>query len=132
MKYLLDTNIIIYWWKGNKNIENKIIEVGLGNLALPYFVISELYFGAYKSIKVNENLEKINELIDYIPIINSNNSIMKTVGQIKAELQSKGNNLDDADIHIAAVALDLDIILVSNNIKHFMKIEYLKLENWVK
>ena len=86
MKYLLDTNTIIYWWKGNTNIEKRILKVGINNVAVPYIVISELYFGAYNSQRVAENIQKINEFVQAVNIINSNTSMMKTFGAIKSKL----------------------------------------------
>ncbi len=49
MTYILDTNICIYWLKGNKNIEAKALEVGLETLSISFITLCELYFGAYKS-----------------------------------------------------------------------------------
>lgn len=48
MKYLLDTNICVYWLKGNQQIEQKILSVGIDTLALPFITVSELFYGAYK------------------------------------------------------------------------------------
>lgn len=131
MKYLLDTNTIIYWWKGNTNIEKRIIEVGINNVAVPYIVISELYFGAYNSQRVTENIQKINEFVQAVNIINSNTSMMKTFGAIKSKLRAEGKIIDDADLYIASAAMEYELILVSNNTKHFQNIQELMIDNWV-
>ena len=55
MKYLLDTNICVYWLKGNEHIEQKILSVGLDNVALSFLFVSELYYGVYKSHRVESN-----------------------------------------------------------------------------
>ena len=131
MKYLLDTNTIIYWWKGNTNIEKRILKVGINNVAVPYIVISELYFGAYNSQRVAENIQKINEFVQAVNIINSNISMMKTFGAIKSKLRAEGKIIDDADLYIASAAMEYELILVSNNTKHFQNIQELMIDNWV-
>ncbi len=62
MKYLLDTNICVYWLNGDKAIEKKAIQVGLKHIAVSFVSLSELYYGAYKSQKVNQNLSAIKGL----------------------------------------------------------------------
>jgi tRNA(fMet)-specific endonuclease VapC len=52
MKYLLGTNICVYWLKGNEQIEQKILSVGMDNVALSFVNVSELYYGAYKSQRI--------------------------------------------------------------------------------
>ncbi len=131
MKYLLDTNTIIYWWKGNTNIEKRILKVGINNVAVPYIVISELYFGAYNSQRITENIQKINEFVQAVNIINSNTSMMKTFGAIKSKLRAEGKIIDDADLYIASAAMEYELILVSNNTKHFQNIQELMIDNWV-
>lgn len=64
MKFLLDTNICVYWLKGNEHIEQKILSVGLDNVALSFLNVSELYYGAYKSQRVDANLHLIRQLTD--------------------------------------------------------------------
>ena len=131
MKYLLDTNTIIYLWKGNTNIEKRILKVGINNVAVPYIVISELYFGAYNSQRITENIQKINEFVQAVNIINSNTSMMKTFGAIKSKLRAEGKIIDDADLYIASAAMEYELILVSNNTKHFQNIQELMIDNWV-
>jgi tRNA(fMet)-specific endonuclease VapC len=59
MKYLLDTNICVYWLKGNKHIEQKVLSGGIDNIFVSFITASELYYGAYKSERVDENLAMI-------------------------------------------------------------------------
>ena len=55
MKYLLDTNIIIYRWKNNDNIEKKVIDAGFENIFISFSVISELFYGAFNSGNIENN-----------------------------------------------------------------------------
>lgn len=132
MKYLLDTNIIAYWLNGNKKIEDKIVKLGLDSVCISFITLCELYFGAYKSVKKEQNLHNIELLISKINVIHSKDTVAEKFGIIKAKCVSSGKNIDGADILIASFALDYNLIFVTNNTKHFKNIENLKLENWIK
>ena len=131
MSYLLDTNIIVYWLKGNERIENKALSIGLDNLAISFINLSELYYGAYKSERLNENLAAIQKIMEEIDIIDSSDEVCRLFGELKAQLGKDGNIIDDADLFIAACAIEHELTLVSNNEKHFQRINNLKLENWI-
>lgn len=131
MTYILDTNICIYWLKGDRDIEAKALEVGLEALLLSFVTICELYFGAYKSQKIKDNILNIEKLKDRIRVIESNDLVCETFGKLKAFLVKKGKVINDADILVAACALGVGATLVTNNEKHFKRIKGLKVENWV-
>lgn len=131
MKYLLDTNICIYWLKGNDQIEQKILSIGLDNFVLSFINVSELYYGAYKSQRVDANLAMVRRLTNELNVLESDKAINEEFGSIKAILESSGTIIDDADLFIAACAKIHGLTLVTNNIKHFRRIKGLKLENWV-
>lgn len=131
MSYLLDTNICVYWFKGNQKIEHKALSVGLDNLAISFINLSELYYGAYKSERQSENLATIQKMLKKIEIIDSSDKVCRLFGKLKAHLEKAGKIIDDADLFIAACAIEHDLTLVSNNEKHFKRINELKIENWV-
>ena len=131
MKYILDTNIIIYWWKGSKSIEEKIVQNKFNSISITFTVLSELFYGAYKSEKVEKNLSKIYDFISKVNVIDSDLLICEKFGIIKSDTRKKGIVIDDADIFIAAASLCHDLTLVTNNTKHFITIEGIKLENWL-
>lgn len=130
MKYILDTNICVYWLKGYENIEKKAMEVGLEIISISFITLSELYYGAYKSQKKEKNILNIEKLKQKLFVVESNDMICEMFGKTKVALINEGNIIDDADIFIAACALTEDAILVTNNEKHFERIDGLKLENW--
>ena len=130
MKYLLDTNICVYWLKGNELIEQKIISVGMDNVALSFINVSELYYGAYKSQRIESNLNMVRQLTEQLNVVESDEAICEIFGKLKAELEGAGAIIDDADLLIAACAKVHGLVLVTNNMKHFKRIKGLKLENW--
>ena len=131
MKYLLDTNICVYWLKGNRQIEQQVLAAGIDAVALPFITVSELYYGAYKSQRIEANLQLVRNLTEQLTVLESDEAISELFGDLKAGLEKSGMIIDDADLYIAACAKVHGLTLVTNNIKHFKRIKGLKLENWV-
>jgi tRNA(fMet)-specific endonuclease VapC len=132
VSFLLDTDTCIYWLKGNKKIERKAVSAGLNTLHVSFISLSELYYGVYKSQRVQENLDGIKTLEGKIKRVDSDQQICETFGKLKAILGTQGKPLDDADLFIASCALANDLVLVTNNEKHFKRVKGLKWENWTR
>jgi tRNA(fMet)-specific endonuclease VapC len=88
-------------------------------------------FGAYNSANIEKNISKVKDFEEAITVIELNRNCIQIYAQIKAKLKREGKILDDFDILIAATALANDCILVTNNVKHFERIDDIKLENWM-
>ncbi|SJM94981.1 PilT protein domain protein [Crenothrix polyspora] len=131
MKYLLDTDTLIYWLKGNKKIEEKALAVGLEQLGYSIISHAELYFGAYNSEQIDKNLQAIHMVNQKLALVGFNAASAQLFGKIKADLKQQGNIILDADIMIAAIALSNELVLVTNNEKHFVRVPNLNIENWV-
>ena len=128
--YLLDTDTIIYILKGeSRAIENLNLHVH-HPLHTTSVTLMELYDGAYKSQKVAANLSRVRMLEQWLSMIVPGKEMAETFGMLKAGLESQGQTLDDFDLIIASCALAWNFILVTNNTKHFERIEGLKLANW--
>ena len=130
--YLLDTDTIIYSLKGEQNVVQNLAIHMNDPLKISVIVLLELYYGAYKSQKKNSNLAKVRHIEKSFDAIPVDFLISETFGMLKSQLESKGTPLDDFDLIIAATALAHNLTLVSNNEKHFRRIEGLKLVNWNK
>lgn len=128
--FLLDTDIIIYSWKNNKNVINNFKLHRNDPKAISVISYGELIHGAQKSQQKNKNLAKVHRLSELFPVINITKSIMDTYGLLIADLQKKGKSLDKFDAVIAATAITNGYCLVTNNVKHFKKIPGLKIVNW--
>jgi len=131
VKYLLDTNICVYWLKGNEHIEQKVLSVGIDTISISFINVSELYYGAYKSQRVDQNLAIIRRLTERLYVVESDEAISEAFGSLKASLENAGMIIDDADIYIAACARVYGLTLVTNNTKHFRRLKGLKLDNWM-
>lgn len=130
MKYLLDTDICIYWLKGRTTVKAKINRVDRKDLAICVITASELYFGAYNSNKIEQNLRTAETFIQSLTVLPLSNDTLKKFGQLKAELRKAGTPVADFDLLIASVALTENLILVTNNTPHYERITGLNLDNW--
>jgi tRNA(fMet)-specific endonuclease VapC len=130
--YLLDTDIVIYNLKGHpavkKNLERNLYAV----LKISIVTLMELYYGAYKSHKVTSNLGKIKSIEEAVEIIPIGRESAEVFAMLKASLEKDSTPLDDFDLILAACALANDLVLVTNNVKHFERIEGLRLTNWTQ
>jgi tRNA(fMet)-specific endonuclease VapC len=131
MIYLLDTDICIYWLKNITSVTNKIQTIGWENICICNITVAELYFGAYNSQKVTENLTRAENFIQNIDVIALDNNAVKKFGELKAELRKIGQPVADFDLLIASVAITKNYTLVTNNTRHYSRIYELKLENWI-
>jgi len=125
MKYLLDTNIIVDHLRGKKPIGINLIKAGCGASILSQ---AELIYGAYKSFQPQRNLAKIKAMFFdlEIQIITLNEEIIDQYAKLKAQLEKRGERLDEFDLLIAATAMVMRLVLVTGNISHFQRISYLK------
>jgi len=129
--FLLDTDTLIYSLKGHENVVRNLEIHQWDPLKISVISLMELYYGSYKSAKITTNLAKVRRIENNFDTIPADFSIAETFGMIKSDLESKGTPLDDFDLVIAASALAYNLTLVTNNEKHFSRVEGLKLTNWV-
>ena len=132
MKFILDTDTLIYWTNGQPKAVENIALHGKRSLAASVISKAELFYGAYRSQHVDENIKVIKKLAKTIKFLPVDDKAQQLFGQIKAELQKKGKLIEDADLLIAATALAAGKTLVTNNQKHFQRIAGLKTDNWIK
>jgi tRNA(fMet)-specific endonuclease VapC len=131
VSYLLDTDICIYWLNGRQNIKDKVMGVGWKQVATSIITQAELYYGAYNSSRVVENLSRVDAFVNEIVVLPLHATILKRFGEVKAQLRQMGQPLADFDLLIACIALVENKILVTNNTRHYERIPGLKLENWM-
>ncbi len=129
MRYLLDTNIVIFFFKGRNGIKEKIQDVGIDNCFISEITLAELKYGAMFSQQPDKHLQEIDTLLNYIQIVTITNAIDFFANE-KARLRKLGTLIDDFDLMIGATAIVNDFTLVTNNIKHFSRLENIALEDW--
>ncbi|MBI4650087.1 PIN domain-containing protein [Candidatus Desantisbacteria bacterium] len=132
MKYLLDTDTMIYYLKGEESVKQKILMIGLENISISIITLFELYYGAYNSKKIDENIQRIDKIKEIILVFGIDSSIFHHFGKIKSSLRKTGKIIGDFDLIIGITVLSKNMILVTNNIEHFSRIEGIVIENWYK
>lgn len=136
MNFLLDTNICIYIIKKSpekviKKLEAIIMAEVKNEIYLSSITVSELYYGVEKSTQVDKNLEALKGFLTPFQIVDFDLRSAEIFGQVRTNLEKRGNVIGPYDLQIASVALAHDFVLVTNNTKEFKRVEGLQLENWV-
>lgn len=130
MAYLLDTNAVIALMKNHARVVERVRSVGRSELVICAPVEAELWFGASKSSRIDENRQHLKTLLDWLPSIPFDSEAARISGEIRADLARKGTPIGPYDLQIATIALANDCILVTHNMGEFSRIAGLKLEDW--
>jgi tRNA(fMet)-specific endonuclease VapC len=109
----------------------EIFNANASRMAISSITLSELIYGAEKSLNTYKNLEAVEEFVSHLEVLPYDAKASQHYGQIKAALEKKGQIIGENDIHIAAHAISHGLILVSNNVREFKRVPNLALENWV-
>ena len=129
---MLDTNICIYIIKNKpRSVKEKFKEFKIAELCISTITVSELIYGAYKSKQTEKNLKAIESFLMPFEIVDYHYIASIKYGKIRADLEKKGQIIGNMDMQIAGHALALDLVLVTNNIREFERVEGLRLDNWV-
>ena len=128
--YLIDTDIIIYSFKGNSVVKENLSNHRMDPMAISVITYGEMIYGARKSRHVERNLATARRVAEIYPILPVAQSVIEPFAEIKAELQATGTPLDDMDLLIAATAMSHNLTLVTNNENRFSRIPGVSLVNW--
>jgi len=133
MRYLLDTNVCIYIAKQKPpGVLARLQRLRPGDVGMSVITYLELVYGAWKSQRREENLERIKDLELLVPVLAMDASTGQHYGQVRAELERKGSPIGAYDLLIAAHALSLGLTLVTNNVRELRRIAQLRVENWAE
>lgn len=130
MKYLLDTNVVIAILNGDERFLTKLEQYDENEFVISSIVLSELYYGAYKSQRKTQNLDKI-KLLPF-KVVQFNRTDADIAGKIRTDLESKGTPIGAYDTLIAGQAVAQDLILITHNVGEFQRVDGLKIEDWLK
>jgi len=133
MIYMLDTNICSYIIRNRPlYIKDKLKETEKDNtVSLSSIVVSELFYGAYKKSS-NRLIKVIEDFINSFEIYEYGLNAAKEYGLIRADLERQGLIIGAYDMQIAAHAVVLDAVLVTNNEREFKRIKELTIKNWTE
>jgi len=129
--YLLDTDTVIYILKADPVAVANLRKHTHDPIKIGTVTLMELYYGAYKSQKVTSNLAKIRTLENAMEIIPIGEEVAEIFGREKVRLEKEGTPLDDFDLVVGCCALAHNLTLITNNVRHFKRIEGLKIISWL-
>ncbi len=130
--FLLDTDICIYLIKKKPpQVITRLRELPLSTVAISSITLSELEYGVMKSSRPKQNKFALMQFVVPLEILPFDDLAAREYGYIRSFLEKQGTPIGSLDTLIAAHALALDCILVTNNQKEFARVPGLKTANWV-
>lgn len=132
LKYLLDTNIVIYVIKRRPIQVLDVFNMNANRMAISVVTLAELLHGVEKSSQPAANLAVVEDFCSRLQVLPYTPKAAQHYGSIRASLESDGKPIGVNDLHIAAHARSEGLILVTNNEKEFSRVPALQVENWVK
>ena len=132
MTYFLDTNICIYFMKGKDlNLKNRILSENPNSIKIPSMVKAELLYGAEKSKRRDDNIEKVSHFLFPLEIIDFGDSESIEYSKIRSDLERNGRIIGPDNLVIAAIVKAYKGILVTHNTREFSRVRGLKIEDWM-
>ncbi|MGF1587602.1 MAG: type II toxin-antitoxin system VapC family toxin [Bacteroidales bacterium] len=130
---LIDTDILTHFLKGDPEVIQNL------NNYLDYYDVLEInlisYYEILSGLSAKNAFKQISIFEDFVSeniILPLTEKSVKISAEIYGTLRKSGNKLDDIDVLIAGIAIENDMTLITNNVKHFSRIPGLKIENWKK
>lgn len=125
ISYLLDTSVIIDYLRGKQDVVDLLDNIE-GDLYSSYICLAELYEGVYRGSNTNKVEQVVIKFFASLSgIFGVDEAIAKKFGEIRADLKTKGNVIEDLDLMIAATCLVNNLTLITQNIKHFNRVDNL-------
>lgn len=126
-RLLLDTNAIIALQRENEALKRLLSAAS--DVFVPSVAVGELYYGAYKSQRIEENRRNVAAFCANRVILKVDEDTADVYGQIKQGLRAKGRPIPDNDIWIAALAIQYDLTLITDD-AHFGEVDSLNWRRW--
>jgi len=131
LKFMLDTNIVIYVIKRKPMEILEVFNSHAGQMCISAITLAELIHGAEKSAKPENNMQVVEDFVSRLEVLEYGPKAAAHYGDIRAYLERKGKPIGVNDLHIAGHARSEGLTLVTNNQREFERVEALRLANWV-
>ncbi|MDP2126015.1 MAG: type II toxin-antitoxin system VapC family toxin [Pseudohongiella sp.] len=130
MMYVLDTNILIYFFKGLGGVPQKLLSVSPKDIGIPAVVVYELEYGIAKSGSPKKRRQQLSELCSVVSVLPFGSAEARLTADIRTKLEKSGTPIGPYDLLIAGTAMSNQAVLVTNNIREFSRVPDLRIENW--
>jgi tRNA(fMet)-specific endonuclease VapC len=128
--YVLDTNTLIYFFKGQGEVAKNLMSVSPNAVGIPAIVIFELQYGIARSSLPRKRAAQLEEMTSVVRVLPFADAAAKASALLRAQLAKKGTPIGPYDVLIAGTALAHEAVLVTNNKQEFKRVPKLKMENW--
>ncbi len=128
MKFLLDSNAVITLMKGNLGFLGQLRRRQPQDFGIPAVVVHELFYGAYKGLRIAENVARVDAL--QFQIVEFDREDARQAGEIRAKLAAAGAPIGPYDVLIAGQALARALTLITHNTREFERVSGLLIEDW--
>lgn len=128
--FVLDTNTLIYFFKGIGKVEKNLLSKSPKEIGIPAIVLFELEVGIGKSKSPRKRIRQLSDLISVVSVLPFGMKEAKSASIIRVQLEKQGVPIGPLDILIGGTALARQATLVTHNIKEFGRIEKLQVEDW--
>ena len=128
--YALDTNTLIYFFKGMGNVSDRLLREPPQKIGISSIVLFELEVGIAKSRSPKKRTQQLKELASIVSVIPFGSNEARTSALIRAKLESKGLPIGPYDVLIAGTAIAHNATLVTHNTREFSRIKALTIEDW--
>jgi tRNA(fMet)-specific endonuclease VapC len=130
LRYLLDTNIVIYVIKRKPPAALQLFNEHAGHMAISSITLAELLHGAEKSNAPARSLGVVEDFCTRLEVLPYGPKAAQHYGGIRSALEKEGRSIGVNDLHIAAHARSEGLTLVSNNLREFERVPALQQANW--
>ena len=131
IKYMLDTNIVIYVIKRRPMEVLEVFNQHTGQMCISSITLAELFHGVEKSSRPEHNWRQVEDFTSRLDILEYGYKAAAHYGDIRADLEREGNTIGVNDLYISGHARSEGLTLVSNNLREFDRVKGLRMENWV-
>ena len=128
--YVLDTNILIYFFKGVGDVAQNLLSKSPKDIGVPAIVLFELEVGIKKAKSPQKRIKQLNDLISIVNVLPFGKTEAKASAQIRAQLEKGGTPIGPYDILIAGTAIGNQATLVTHNLDEFKRIKNLNVVDW--
>ena len=132
MKYLIDSDWIIDHLNGVETVTKRLEKYTASGLCTSIISLAELYEGVYGSRNFEDSLDALETFLDGITVLSVDHDTCKIFGRERNKLRKQGNIIGDFDLVIASICLKHNLTLLTNNKKHFERIDSLRIVSSVK
>ncbi|MBT3272194.1 MAG: tRNA(fMet)-specific endonuclease VapC [Spirochaetales bacterium] len=130
LKFMLDTNIVIYVIKKRPVELLGVFNKHSDQMCISSITLAELIHGVEKSSIPEKNMKRVEDFISRLEVLSYDNEAAMHYGDIRADLERKGTPIGVNDLHIAGHARSRGLIVVTNNMKEFVRVEGLRITDW--